>query len=237
MRKRQLVITAVLTIAMIVIWNGYLFLDWQKTAGLSNQTWQPVSGDVSSTIDPQEPELWQAIKKTVVNESSEDGFDPQFDEAVIAVDGKEVELPGVGFFLSSGLQENEEGEEEVTEFLLLPSHGGVAWCCGLSPIAHHEFSVLVDCRDTPFSPSHLDPKNPAFFVNVRGVLRLERENTLNALYTLEEVEIEFIDIEDVLPSDVMNLCLNRRMTPQDLIRGPSIEQSQPRSTEDKDDNG
>ena len=227
MRKRQVIATAILTIAMIVIWNGYLFLDWQKTPGPSSSVWQPDANSVAVSIDPKEPKLWQDIKKTVVGESSDGGFDPQFDDSVIAVDCQEVELPGVGFLLSSGLHEDANGEEKVTEFLLLPSHGGVAWCCGLSPISHHEFSVLVDCHDTPFSASGIDRRSPAFFVNVRGVLRLERENTLNALYTLEDVNLEFLGIEDVLPADVMNLCLNRRMTPQDLIRGPNSQSTQP----------
>jgi len=132
------------------------------------------------------------------------------------------------FFYGGGLHKSDvpQFEEEVTEFLLLPSDGGVAWCCGLSPIAKQEYSVLVDCRDAPFSPSNIDLKNPAFFVNVSGILCLQKENTLNALFTLEDVKLEFIEIEDVLPPNVMNLCLNQQMTPQDLIRRPNVSQSQ-----------
>lgn len=230
--SRKTILTAALTILMIVIWNGWILLDWNSrtAAPVGDGETNPFSTGLvaSSTINSQEPQLWQDIKKTIVNESPEIGFDPQFDESVLALDGKEVELPGVGFLLSSGLRESfdGDGEEEVTEFLLLPSHGGVAWCCGLSPIAHHEFSVLVDCHDAPFSAADIDPRSPAFFVNVNGTLRLQQDNTLNALYTLENVSIEFIDIEDILPENVMNLCRNQRMTPQDLIRHSNPQQGQ-----------
>ncbi|MEL6896932.1 MAG: hypothetical protein AAFP90_12565 [Planctomycetota bacterium] len=206
-----------MALVIIVVWNGYLYLQWNRTSGLSGGPWQPDAKDVGIVIDPNEPQLWQDIKKTLIEEDPEVGFRLQFDDSLMAIDGQEVELPGVGFLISSGLREDENGEDEVTEFLLLPGHGGVAWCCGLSPIAHHEFSVLVDCHDYPFSASGIDPKSPAFFVNVRGTMRLERDNTLNALYTLENVNLQFIDIESVLPADVMNLCQNRRMSPQDLL--------------------
>jgi hypothetical protein len=226
MKKRQAIGIAVLAVTLIVIWNASLFLDWQK----QNSTWsggmQITGNTLAYTANTQEPELWQAIKRTTMNEGTDNGFDPQFDESVLALDGKQVELPGVGFLLSSGLGNNEQGEEEVTEFLLLPSDGGVAWCCGLSPIAKQEFSVLVDCSGAPFSPSNIDTKNPAFFVKVEGVLCLQKENTLNALYTLENARVEFIEIEDVLPPNVMNLCRNQQMTPQDLIRRPNVSQSQ-----------
>ncbi|MEL6109230.1 MAG: hypothetical protein AAFU85_24750 [Planctomycetota bacterium] len=227
--KRQTIITGVLTIIMIVIWNSMLFLDWSKTSSPFLPAWQNSAGDVLNTVNTSEPQLWQDIKKTVVKQSPDTGFDPQFDPAVISIEGTQVELPGVGFLLSSGLGENAEGEEEVSEFLLLPSYGGVAWCCGLSPIAKHEFSVLVDCHDHPFPASKVDPRSPAFFVNVKGTLQLEQENTLNALYTLEDVTIDFVDIEEILPPNVKNLCLDRPMDPRDLKGPRPTEAPQPNS--------
>ena len=235
MKKSQVILTGFLAVTISVIWNGALFVDWQKTSAPWNVAWRSGANNRVKTIDSQEPVLWQAIKKTVVNESPDSGFDPQFDDAVIALNGKVVELPGVGFLLSSGLGETEKGEEEVTEFLLLPSHGGVAWCCGLSPIANHEFSVLVDCHNAPFSPSKIDPKNPAFFVNVRGTLRLQQSNTLNALYTLDDATIEFIDVQDILPLNVKNLCLNQPLNPNALTRQPNPNQpQQPNQTAQQD---
>ncbi|MEM9826390.1 MAG: hypothetical protein AAF958_07360 [Planctomycetota bacterium] len=210
--SRRTILTAVLTVIMIAIWNARLFLDWNRGRAAIQPAWQsssPVAMQTSST----EPELWREIKKTVVEEDPEIGFVPTFSQAVYAAHGNRVELPGVGFILSSGVQENEAGEEWITEFLLLPSHGGVAWCCGLTPIPNHEFSVLVECANVPSLPKKIDPKQTAFFVNVEGTLRLEKENSINSLYTLENVEIEFLEMKDVLPPNVLNLCLNQPMVP------------------------
>ncbi|MEM9412098.1 MAG: hypothetical protein AAGA30_13355, partial [Planctomycetota bacterium] len=87
--------------------------------------------------------------------------------------------------------------------------GGVAWCCGLSPIPNFEFSVVVDCPGTPFLASKTDPKSSAVFVTVEGTLRLQKENKMNSLFTLEDTHIEFVDIEDVAPPNVLNQCLQK----------------------------
>lgn len=218
--KKPVLIVGGLVVTTITIWNSWLFFDWKN----KNSLWfaslrNPVSGFMSkvSGEGTQESQLWQDIKKTAIGESPEGTFEPIFHESVLAADGTRVELTGVGFLLSSGLHINEENEEVVTEFLLLPAEGGVAWCCGLTPISKHEFSVLVDCADNPFSASKFDPKNPSFFVRVDGTLRLERENTINALYTLEDIAIDFLDIQDVLPPNVINICLDQPMLSSDSV--------------------
>lgn len=211
--NRQAINTGVMAIALIAVWNSWLFVDWKNANVPRNSVWQNAPNNIVNTVKPLEPKLWQDIKKTSVNETPDGRFQPTFDEAVAAADGKRVKLPGVGFLLSSGLRENEQGEGEVTEFILLPGDGGVAWCCGLTPIPNHEFSVLVECPDAPFLASKVDPRSPAFFVSVEGILRLQKDNSINSLYTLEDVAIEFIDMKDVLPPNVMNVCLNQPMIP------------------------
>lgn len=204
--NRKTVLTGILTITIIAVWNSKLFLDWKnfKMGRLS-------ATPTATTENLNEPQLWRDIKKTSVEENQDGEFEPRFDPSVLAVEGQRVALPGVGFLLSSGLSDNKDGKEEVTEFLLLPGDGGVAWCCGLTPIPNHEFSVLVDCGESPLLASRVDPKTPGFFVNVEGTLRLQTDNSINSLYTLEDVAIEFIEMKDVLPPNVMNLCLNQPM--------------------------
>lgn len=200
-------------VAVTAAWNSWLFVGWKHANVLTNRTWQGPSNS-GDEVMTAEPKLWLDIKKTSVGATSDGRLDLTFDESLVAVDGKRVELPGVGFLMSSGLRENEQGEEEVTEFLLLPGDGGVAWCCGLTPIPNQEFTVLVECRDAPFLASEVDPRSPAFFVNVEGILRLQKDNSINSLYTLEDVAIEFIDMKEVLPPNVMNMCLNQPMVPE-----------------------
>ncbi len=50
-------------------------------------------------------------------------------------------------------------------------------------------------------------------MSVEGILRLQKDNSISSLYTLEDVAIEFIDMKDVLPPDVKNLCLDQPMIP------------------------
>ncbi len=195
--RRQEVVTGVAAVVLIVAWNGWYLWGWNGPNG----------------EESIEPKLWRDIKKTSLVENADGGVTPQFDESVAATDGTRVELPGVGFVLASGVRENEEGDREVTEFLLLPAEEGVAWCCGLAAMPRTEFSVLVECPNAPFPVSKVDRKSSAVFVNVEGVLRLEKENSLGALYTLEDVAIEFVDVEDVMPPNVRNRCLNQPMLP------------------------
>ncbi|MEM6470494.1 MAG: hypothetical protein AAF802_13140 [Planctomycetota bacterium] len=209
--SRQAVKTVVLAIAMIVVWNVWVYFDWKRSGASPDGVLGNAADIRGAAAGNPEPQLWKDIKMTSVKETSEGTFEPTFAKSVRAAEGERVVLPGVGFFLSSGLQEDENGNEEVSEFLLLPAAGGVAWCCGLTPIPNHEFSVLVDCGDEPFSPDNMDPKNPSFFVRVEGVLRLQKPNSINSLYTLEDVQINFIGMEDVIPPNVMNLCLEKPM--------------------------
>ncbi|HBE70039.1 MAG TPA: hypothetical protein DDW52_17980 [Planctomycetaceae bacterium] len=210
--KSQAIIIGILLFGFVASWNSLLFLDW-KSARVPSKG-DPLSSlqAVNSTAKP-EPQLWMDIKKTTVEEDPNGGFKTTYDGAVAAVEGQRVELPGVGFLLTSGIKQNAEGDEEVTEFLLVPGNGGVAWCCGLTPISRFEFSVLVDCSTSPFSRSQVDPRSSAMFVNVEGTLRLQKENSINALYTLEEATVEFIDLADVVPPNVVNMCLNQPMVP------------------------
>lgn len=210
--KKQQIIIGMMAAVLITAWNSRLFVDWKNGSLPNNSATQAPSKSTGDTVETPEPQLWLDIKKTTVDEAA-DGAEPRFDASVVAADGTRVKLPGVGFLLSSGLRENEEGKEEVTEFLLLPGDGGVAWCCGLTPIPRFEFSVLVECPDAPFLASKSDPKSSALFVSVEGILRLQKDNSINSLYTLEDVAIEFIDIRDVLPPNVMNMCLNQPMMP------------------------
>lgn len=216
MTKRT-VMTVIFAMAMIVAWNGWLLLDWAKVNVTSSGSWSNAPGEPAesgaNTGTQEQTKLWQEIKKTVVTKSADSTYEPEFTEYVTESAGKRVELPGVGFLLSSGLRDTEDGEEEVTEFLLMPGDGGVAWCCGLSPIPRLEFSVFVECKNTPFSAEAIDPKSPAFFVNVQGTLRLRKDNPIQSLYTLEDVDIEFLEVQDVLPPNVMNQCLNKPMLP------------------------
>ncbi|MEM8670107.1 MAG: hypothetical protein AAGG48_21445 [Planctomycetota bacterium] len=210
MKRKQAIFTGILALVMITIWNSWLFMDWKIKNAPGSSVWLDSPNNVSNSVSRPEAQLWKDIKRTIVWENPSGGFEPQFAPSVLNAEGSRVELPGVGFLLSSGLR-NEGDEEEVTEFLLLPGDGGVAWCCGLTPIPNHEFSVLVQCPDSPFLTARIDPQSPGFFVNVKGTLRLQKENSINSLYTLDDVEIQFIDIEDVLPPNVMNLCLNQPM--------------------------
>ncbi len=209
--KIQSIAFGIMAIGVIATWNSWLFVEWNSAS--TKNTWQNPPNNIGNTVTTPEPKLWVDIKKTSVEETPDGGFEPKFDESVVAAEGKQVELPGVGFLLSSGLRENEKGEEEVTEFLLLPGDGGVAWCCGLSAIPHAEISVLVECPDSPFLKSKADPKSSTVFVKVKGTLRLMKKSKYNAFYTLEDAAIEFIDLEDVMPTSVMNACLNRPMVP------------------------
>lgn len=209
--NRQATVVGVLAVAVIAIWNSWVFLDWSSKDASGNQAWWSPPQDIVNSPSKQEPQLWLDIKKTLVAETPDGGTDPEFDEAVLAAEGKPVELPGVGFLLSSGLEENGQGDKVVTEFLLLPGNGGVALCCGLAPIPKYEFSVLVECPNAPFRYTKTDPKTSAMFVRVVGVLRLRKDNSISSLYTLEDASIEFIDIEEVLPPNTKNLCLDRPM--------------------------
>jgi len=191
--RRQEIVIGFFAVAMIALWNDQIFLNWKSKNNLWSDakatTVESPLGNSVSSAGALEPKLWRDIKKTSVSVTPDGKFQPTFDESVLAENGKRVELTGVGFLLSSGLRKNERGEEEVTEFLLLPAEGGVAWCCGLTPISKHEFSVLVACPDNPFSASEIDPRSPAFFAKVEGTLRLEKENSINALYTLEVLHL------------------------------------------------
>ncbi|MEM6692532.1 MAG: hypothetical protein AAF664_24090 [Planctomycetota bacterium] len=207
------IIAGVAVFAIITSWNGLALLDSNKFGIAGRSTWQDSQQDVAKASLSNEPELWREIKKTSVEDTDDGGFKATFKDSVLAVDGKRVELPGVGFLINSGIQENQKGEKEVTEFLLLPGDGGVAWCCGLTPIPNFEFSILVECPDAPFLASIVDPGNPAIFVNIAGILQLEHENSIGALYTMKDVSIEFIDMKEVMPPNVLNLCLNKPMAP------------------------
>jgi hypothetical protein len=186
--------------ALIVSWNSLLFLDWMNPNGLSS----------ANTASAPEAKLWQDIKKTIADETKDRGLVPTFDQSVIASENAAVELRGVGFLLKSGVNQNSQGEKTVSEFMLLPGHGGVAWCCGLTPIAELKYSVLVECK-SPFPIEKADPLSSSVFVNVKGRLRLNKVNSIDAFYTIEDAEIEFLDIQDVLPLNVMNQCLNQPM--------------------------
>ncbi|MBM3964537.1 MAG: hypothetical protein FJ308_05640 [Planctomycetes bacterium] len=209
--SRKTAITAILAFAMIAIWNFQLFIDWRNGIASVNSAWRSSVVNDAAAVSAEEPQLWQEIKKTVVEVDPEIGFVPTFAPAIEAAEGKRIELPGVGFLLSSGLLEDEHGEEQITNFLLLPSHGGVAWCCGLAPIPNHKFSVLVECENVTDLLSKIDPQSKAFFVTVEGTLRLQKENSINSLYTLEDAAITFMEMREVLPPNVMNLCLNQPM--------------------------
>ncbi|MEM7456411.1 MAG: hypothetical protein AAF456_18845 [Planctomycetota bacterium] len=198
--SKKAILIGLVVFVVIVSWNSILLLIWQNP-----------NGPGAENVAYAEPQLWQDIKKTSVENQDDSGFNPEFDESLTAVDGERVELPGVGFLLTSGVQENEQGEQEVVEFLLLPGEGGVAWCCGLTPIPKVEYSVVVQCSGDPFQLSRFDHGSSAVFVNVEGTFRLQKENSMNSLYTLEDVSIEFIDMEDVVPPNVMNQCLNEPM--------------------------
>lgn len=208
--KRQEIIIGILAVSLIMIWNSWQFLESKNWNALSNNAFLDPSKNMAKA---SEPKLWQDIKKTSLAETSDGVFEPMFDESVSSANGTRVKLPGVGFLLSSGRHYNEIGEEEVTEFLLLPADGGVAWCCGLKPIARFEYSVLVECADASFLASETDAKSAAIFVSVEGILRLQKDNSINSLYTLEDVEIEFISLEDVAPPNVTNLCRNQPLFP------------------------
>ncbi|MEM6365191.1 MAG: hypothetical protein AAF745_12245 [Planctomycetota bacterium] len=210
--SRKTALTAMLTLAMIAIWNFQLFMDWKNGIASVNPAWRSSTVKDVAAAAAAEPKLWQEIKKTVIKEDPETGFIPTFSPTILAAKGERIELPGVGFLLSSGLHQDETGKETITEFLLLPSHEGVAWCCGLAPIPNHEFSVLVDCENVPDLPSKIDPQSKAFFVSVEGTLHLQKDNSINSLYTLDHVAIEFLEMEDVLPPNVINLCLNQPMS-------------------------
>ncbi len=200
--KRQQIVIGIIAAVLILAWNSWLIVDRQNPPKKN-----------SNTVKRADSELWLHIKKTSLDETPDGGLEPTFDESVVAADGKQVSLSGVGFLLTSGVSTNEKGAEEVTEFLLLPGNGGVAWCCGLTAIPHIEYSVLVECPDAPFLMSKVDPKSSAVFVSVQGILRLQKDNSIDSLYTLEDVSIEFIDMVDVLPPNVMNLCLDQPMIP------------------------
>ncbi|MEM9367159.1 MAG: hypothetical protein AAGD07_14295 [Planctomycetota bacterium] len=210
--SRKTTITVILTLAMITVWNFQLFMDWKNGITTVNPAWRSSSMQEAVAVSATEPKLWQEIKKTIVEEDPQTGFVPKFAPTIQAAEDNRVELPGVGFLLSSGLHEDETGVEKITEFLLLPSHGGVAWCCGLAPIPNHEFSVLVECENVTDLPSKIDPRRKAFFVSVEGTLRLQKDNSIQALYTLEDVAITFLAMEDVVPPNVMNRCLNQPMS-------------------------
>ena len=202
--KKKTIVIGIMTFVLITAWNIWQFSDWR------NMNSPRSNGE---TVEKPEPTLWLDIKKTSMDKTPDGGFEPKFDESVTAADGTRVKLPGVGFLLNSGVRKNDKGENEVTEFLLLPGNGGVAWCCGLTPIPNFEFSVLVECPDTPFLTSKAAPKSSAVFVSVEGILRLQKKNSIDTLYTLEDVLIEFIDMKDVLPPNVRNLCLDQPMIP------------------------
>lgn len=217
--SRKTVLTVILTLAMIIIWNFQLFRDWNNGSATVNPAWQPSPAKNLAAVSTTEPKLWQEIKKTILENDTDTGFMATFSPTIEAAANERIELPGVGFLLTSGLHKDENGEERITEFLLLPSHGGVAWCCGLAPIPNHEFSVLVDCRNVTDLPSMIDPQSKAFFVSVEGTLRLQKENSINSLYTLEDVAIKFLTMADILPPNVMNICLNQPMS--SLVENPS----------------
>lgn len=178
-----------------------MLLDWKNTGR---------SGRDRNFVGSPESALWKNIKKTTL-EDTDGGLVPKFDSSVVALNGKRIELQGVGFLLKSGVRDTDRGEKEILEFMLLPGHGGVAWCCGLTAIPDIRYSVLVECPDTPFPIAKVDPSNSSVFVNVAGTLRLQKPNSIESLYTLEEASIEFVGIEDVLPPNVMNQCLNQPM--------------------------
>ena len=211
--SRKTLTTATLTLAMIAIWNFQLFKDWKNGAATVNTAWRPSPAKTVAAVSATEPELWREIKKTVLDNDTDVGFNATFSPTIKAVANKSIELPGVGFLLSSGLHQDENGNERISEFLLLPSRDGVAWCCGLAPIPKHEFSVLVDCKNVPDLPSRIDQDSKAFFVSVKGTLRLEKDNNINSLYTLEDVAIKFLKMADVAPPNVLNACLNKPMQP------------------------
>ncbi len=124
--SKKSIVTVVMAIAMVATWNSWLFVDLKNTNVPTNNACQDPSKNNGNTVQTTEPKLWLDIKRTSVDETPDGSFEPTFDESVAAAEGKRVELPGVGFLLSSGMRENEKGEEEVTEFLLLPGNGGVA---------------------------------------------------------------------------------------------------------------
>ncbi len=207
--KSQTVALGIMVAGVVVTWNAWLFVKWTRGKGVENG-WQGLTSSVGNAVP--EHKLWRDIKKTTVEETANGGFEPQFDDAVKAVEGTRVELPGVGFLLKSGIRPNENGEGEVTEFLLLPGDGGVAWCCGLSATPFAEISVLVQCPNDTFLESEADAKSLTVFVNAKGTLRLMKETKYNAFYTLENSEIEFINVKEIMPADVMNACLNQPMS-------------------------
>ena len=57
--------------------------------------------------------------------------------------------------------------------------------------------------------SRIDQNSKAFFVSVQGTLRLEKDNKINSLYTLEDVAIKFLKMADLTPPNVLNACLNK----------------------------
>ena len=221
MKMRNLAI-GVIVFATVTAWNSRILKDWMDGNGLNTSAAWNDPFNSGNLVKPMDPELaiidWQAIRNTVVTESDDGGFSLEFDKLVSAAEGKRVGLRGVGFVLRSGLSRNENGEDEVKEFLLLPGDGGVAWCCGLSAIPRAEFSVLVECPNASFPESKANPKSSSFFVQAEGILRLSKKTRYNAFYTLEDADVEFIDIRAVLPPGVMNPCLNQPM----ITREPSI---------------
>ena len=126
--SRKTVLTVILTLAMIIIWNFQLFRDWNKGSATVNPAWQPSPAKNLAAVSTTEPKLWQEIKKTILENDTDTGFMAPFSPTIEAAANERIELPGVGFLLTSGLHKDENGEERITEFLLLPSHGGVAWC-------------------------------------------------------------------------------------------------------------
>ncbi|MEM1063217.1 MAG: hypothetical protein AAF532_15905 [Planctomycetota bacterium] len=207
--KRLDIPIGLIIFVLISLWNSRLLTAWMNPTLPSNGAWQSPAD--SGTAEIPEPQLWRDIKDTSFEEESGGELIPEFHESVLAADGRRVELPGVGMLLKSGVRENDRGEDEVTEFLLLPGNEGVAWCCGLTPIPRRQFSVLVECNDAPFPASKADPKNSVVFVSVTGIFRLQKENYIKSFFTLEDAEIEFVDIKNIVPPNVMNMCRNEPM--------------------------
>ena len=52
-----------------------------------------------------------------------------------------------------------------------------------------------------------------FHSNMSSIFQHSKKTKYNAFYTLEDAVIEFIDIRDVMPPDVQNLCRKQPMIP------------------------
>jgi len=140
---------------------------------------------------------WALLEQVDVEMDLEDVVAVKFPESVLQVEGKQMRLAGMAFFLKYGIVDN-----KIHKFLLIPVKG-VIWCCTPIPKPRAEWTVLVDCSNDPWPiPNPFGPMQVA----VEGRLELLEPEKVDYIYQFNNAKIVPMRPEEIVDTSGIDMC-------------------------------